>query len=43
MKEIIKDRTGKDIADKHFLWTIPSSESNYNNAIDLGRDQKPGY
>lgn len=43
VKEIIKDGTGKDVLDKHFLWPIPTSETNYNDAIDPVADQNPGY
>ncbi len=39
----IKEATGKDIAQKHYLWPIPVSEMNYNEALDPVRDQNPGY
>ena len=41
-KEVIKDITGKDIAERHFLWPYPSSELELNDAID-GAEQNPGY
>jgi len=43
VKEIIKANTGKDVADKHFLWPIPVNEMNYNKKIDPTKDQNPGY
>ncbi|HRE52376.1 MAG TPA: RagB/SusD family nutrient uptake outer membrane protein [Flavitalea sp.] len=43
VKAYIKATTGKDIADKHFLWPIPASEFNYNSALDPAADQNPGY
>lgn len=42
-KEYIKTATGKDIAEKHYLWPIPLSEMNYNGALDPVKDQNPGY
>lgn len=41
--EYIKAATGKDIAEKHYLWPIPVSEMNYNEALDPAVDQNPGY
>lgn len=41
-KEIIKDITGKDITDKHWLWPFPSAELELNDAID-SNEQNPGY
>ncbi|QGY45724.1 RagB/SusD family nutrient uptake outer membrane protein [Maribellus comscasis] len=40
--EIIKDATGKDVAEKHLLWPIPVSELEYNKAITAD-EQNPGY
>jgi hypothetical protein len=34
---------GKTIATKHYLWPIPTSEMNYNLALDPVADQNPGY
>lgn len=34
---------GKSVAEKHLLWPIPISETNYNDAIDPVSDQNPGY
>ncbi|SEN84568.1 Starch-binding associating with outer membrane [bacterium A37T11] len=42
-KEIIKAATGKDIADKHFLWPIPNSEMSFNEALNPQTDQNTGY
>jgi hypothetical protein len=42
-KEYIKAATGKDVAEKHYLWPIPVSEMNYNEALDPIKDQNPGY
>lgn len=36
----VKAHRGKDIATKHYLWPIPTSELNYNEFIT---DQNPGY
>lgn len=41
--EYIKAATGKDIAEKHYLWPIPVSEMNYNEALNPATDQNPGY
>ena len=41
--EYIKAATGKTIAEKHYLWPIPVSEMNYNEALDPAKDQNPGY
>jgi hypothetical protein len=43
LKEIIKANLGIDVADKHLLWPIPTSETNYNSAISPTKDQNPGY
>ena len=42
-QEIIKEVHGKDIAEKHYLFPIPVTETNYNSAIDPDLDQNPGY
>lgn len=42
-KEIILAVQGKTVADKHLLWPVPTSETNYNKAIDPVKDQNPGY
>ncbi len=34
---------GKSVVQKHLLWPIPLSETNYNEAIDPVEDQNPGY
>lgn len=39
-EEIVKAHRGQDISEKHYLWPIPVSELNYNEAIT---DQNPGY
>jgi len=41
-REIIKEGTGKDVADRHFLWPIPETEIELNDGIDQS-DQNPGY
>lgn len=41
-KNTIKKVHGKDIAEKHFLWPIPTSEIDLNDAIDES-EQNPGY
>jgi len=41
-KRIIKEHTGKDIADKHFFWPFPPDEMNINKGIS-NSDQNPGY
>ncbi|PUZ25550.1 RagB/SusD family nutrient uptake outer membrane protein [Chitinophaga parva] len=43
VKQVIKAMKGIDVADKHLLWPIPTTEYNYNKAIDPGKDQNPGY
>jgi hypothetical protein len=43
VKQRIKAATGKDVADKHLLWPIPTSELNYNSLINPSTDQNPGY
>lgn len=42
-KQVIKDVHNIDVAEKHMLWPIPSSEMNYNKALDPIKDQNPGY
>lgn len=34
---------GIAIAEKAYLWPIPSSELNFNKALDPAKDQNPGY
>ncbi|WP_270087878.1 RagB/SusD family nutrient uptake outer membrane protein [Sphingobacterium sp. SYP-B4668] len=34
---------GKTVVQKHLLWPIPLSETNYNDAIDPVSNQNPGY
>lgn len=41
--EIILAAKGKIIAEKHYLWPIPVSELNYNQALNPAKDQNPGY
>ncbi len=41
-RKVIKEVQGKEIADKHFLWPIPTSEIDLNDAIDES-EQNPGY
>lgn len=41
--ELIQYGKAKTVAQKHLLWPIPLSETNYNNAIDPVNDQNPGY
>ncbi|QNL47951.1 RagB/SusD family nutrient uptake outer membrane protein [Olivibacter sp. SDN3] len=43
VREIIREATGKDIAERHFLWPIPVSEMNFNEALNPATDQNPGY
>jgi hypothetical protein len=43
LKEIIKEHTGKNVADKHLLWPLPQDEFTYNEALDPATDQNPGY
>ena len=38
--KLVKEHRGQDIAEKHYLWPLPVSELNYNDAIT---DQNPGY
>ncbi|WP_085537705.1 RagB/SusD family nutrient uptake outer membrane protein [Massilibacteroides vaginae] len=42
-KEVIKKTKGIDIADKHFLFPIPTTEFDYNKGLDPIKDQNPGY
>lgn len=39
-EKLVKRNRGMEIAEKHWLWPIPVSELNFNNAIT---DQNPGY
>src|SRR5690606_6859243 len=41
--ELISYGKGKSVTEKHLLWPIPLSETNYNNAIDPVTNQNPGY
>lgn len=41
--EIISAVKGKTITEKNWLWPIPLSEMNYNQALDPSTDQNPGY
>ena len=41
--ELISYGKGKSVTEKHLLWPIPLSETNYNNAIDPVANQNPGY
>lgn len=43
LNDYIQFGKSKDVAEKHLLWPIPLSETNYNNAIDPVTDQNPGY
>lgn len=42
-KDVIKEVKGHDIADKHFLFAIPTIEFDYNKGLDATVDQNPGY
>jgi hypothetical protein len=42
-KQVIKDVKGIDVADKHFLFPIPTTEFDYNKGLDATVDQNPGY
>jgi hypothetical protein len=41
--EVILAAKGVTVAQKAYLWPIPSSELNYNQALDPEADQNPGY
>lgn len=41
--EYILQARGKTVADMHYLWPIPVSEMNYNEALNPNTDQNPGY
>jgi hypothetical protein len=43
VKQVILSVKGIQVADKHLLWPIPTSEYNYNKAINPATDQNPGY
>ncbi|HEY0271900.1 MAG TPA: RagB/SusD family nutrient uptake outer membrane protein [Chitinophaga sp.] len=43
VKQVIQAMKGITVADKHLLWPIPTTEYNYNKAIDPVKDQNPGY
>lgn len=42
-KEQIRKIKGIDVADRHLLFPIPTTEFNYNEALDPSKDQNPGY
>jgi len=41
--KIIKEVKGIDIQEKHYLFPIPTVETDYNKAINPETDQNPGY
>ena len=41
--KIILEAKGKTIAEQHYLWPVPVSELNYNQALDPAKDQNFGY
>lgn len=41
-EEYVQEGRGIIIAEKHYVWPIPDSEMNYNDAIN-SEDQNPGY
>jgi hypothetical protein len=41
--EVILAAKGVTVAEKAYLWPIPSSELSYNQALDPETDQNPGY
>lgn len=43
VKQVIMDIKGITVADKMLLWPIPTTEYDYNKAIDPTTDQNPGY
>lgn len=43
VKEAIKAAKNVNVADKHLLWPVPTSELNFNKAMDPVKDQNPGY
>jgi hypothetical protein len=43
VKQVVQNIKGIAVADKHLLWPIPTTEYNYNKAIDPSKDQNPGY
>ena len=42
-KTVLLAAKGKTVLDKHYLWPIPVSELNYNQGLDVTKDQNPGY
>ena len=42
-KDQIKKIKGIDVAEKHMLFPIPTTEFDYNEALDPSKDQNPGY
>lgn len=43
VKQQIKKIKGIDVAEKHMLFPIPTTEFDYNEALDPSKDQNPGY
>ncbi|SEA30943.1 Starch-binding associating with outer membrane [Porphyromonadaceae bacterium KH3R12] len=43
VQKTILETKGIEVAEKHLLWPIPTSEYDYNNAISPKTDQNPGY
>jgi len=43
LDDLILHGKRKPVVQKHLLWPIPLSETNFNNAIDPAIDQNPGY
>jgi len=43
LDDLIQYGKGKSVMQKHLLWPIPLSETNFNTAIDPVSDQNPGY
>jgi hypothetical protein len=43
VREVMKNNIGRDVADKHLLWPIPTIEFDLNKGLDRGKDQNPGY
>lgn len=42
-KDRIKEYKNKEVKDIHYLWPIPTTEFEYNEALDENTDQNPGY
>jgi len=43
LQEAVLENRGLVVAESHILWPIPSTEYEYNGAIDPTTDQNPGY